>query len=289
MCRAAGRDGRLRGVEGGREVGRLEDVLVGASGRGPAHGKRASGADPSPTPAHLTHPDPPALSSKLQLQSRGPSAAVPPLGTLLRGVSSLDCAGTAVRESALSNTCTSSTPHPVMAKRARSKSASSGSDDEMSGDEASSTKDVASPQESVGSDHPAKYAHTNRSGASVSSHAVMHCQLPPHKDMKFDSYAAYEIHYQQAHINRCSECNKNFPSEHYLHLHIAEHHDPIRAIKQERGEKTVHLHCPPIINLIVPNFKQYSCFVEDCSKVCADPHKRKMHCIDKHGFPQVRI
>jgi hypothetical protein len=48
-------------------------------------------------------------------------------------------------------------------------------------------------------------------------------------------------HYQKTHMNRCSECQKNFPDEHFLHLHIAENHDPINASKRDKGEKTVGL------------------------------------------------
>lgn len=33
-------------------------------------------------------------------------------------------------------------------------------------------------------------------------------------------------------------------------------------------------------------FQQYSCFVEDCDKICSTPQKRRMHLIDKHMFPK---
>ena len=55
----------------------------------------------------------------------------------------------------------------------------------------------------------------------------------------FSTFEEYSVHYQQNHLNRCSECGTNFPSDHYLQLHIAENHDPIVAIKRERGERTV--------------------------------------------------
>jgi hypothetical protein len=65
------------------------------------------------------------------------------------------------------------------------------------------------------------------------------CNLPPHKPMKFTSFDDFEVHYQQTHVNRCFTCHKNFPSGHYLDIHIAENHDPINQIRKERGEKTV--------------------------------------------------
>jgi hypothetical protein len=47
------------------------------------------------------------------------------------------------------------------------------------------------------------------------------------------------VHYQKTHMNRCSECQKNFPDQHILHLHISENHDPFSAAKRDRGEQTV--------------------------------------------------
>ena len=68
----------------------------------------------------------------------------------------------------------------------------------------------------------------------------MHCTLPPHREaVSFTSYEDYEVHYQQAHVNRCSECSMNFPSSHFLNLHIAENHDSLVVAMRERGEKTV--------------------------------------------------
>ncbi|KAF2492133.1 hypothetical protein BU16DRAFT_529501 [Lophium mytilinum] len=96
----------------------------------------------------------------------------------------------------------------------------------------------------------------------------MKCLLPPHQPLNFTSFEDYEVHYQKAHVNRCSECYKNFPSDHYLGLHIAENHDPLNEIKRSRGEKT------------------YACFVSDCDRLCSTPHKRRLHLIDKHQFPK---
>ncbi|KAF2816092.1 uncharacterized protein BDZ99DRAFT_458004 [Mytilinidion resinicola] len=96
----------------------------------------------------------------------------------------------------------------------------------------------------------------------------MKCLLPPHQPLDFTSFEDYEVHYQKAHVNRCQECHKNFPSDHYLGLHIAENHDPLNEIKRSRGEKT------------------YACFVSDCDRLCSTPHKRRLHLIDKHQFPK---
>jgi hypothetical protein len=84
-----------------------------------------------------------------------------------------------------------------------------------------------------------KFVHLDSESAVSNQPAVMRCSLPPHEPLAFDSFEAYDVHYQKTHMNRCSECQKNFPDEHFLHLHIAENHDPINAAKRDKGEKTV--------------------------------------------------
>jgi len=97
----------------------------------------------------------------------------------------------------------------------------------------------------------------------------MRCSLPPHRGtLTFASYEEYDVHYAQTHVNRCLECKKNFPTEHFLNLHIEENHDSLVSVRRERGERT------------------YSCFVEDCDRKCSTPQKRRMHLIDKHMFPK---
>ncbi|RAL67495.1 hypothetical protein DID88_008250 [Monilinia fructigena] len=98
---------------------------------------------------------------------------------------------------------------------------------------------------------------------------IMRCSLPGHhRALSFLSYDDYEMHYKKSHMNRCLECRKNFPSEHFLNLHIEENHDALVSVRKDRGEKI------------------YSCFVEDCDRKCSTPQKRRMHLIDKHMFPQ---
>ena len=70
----------------------------------------------------------------------------------------------------------------------------------------------------------------------------MRCSLPPHRQtLLFASYEEYEVHYNKTHVNRCMECGKNFPTEHFLNLHIEENHDALISVKRERGEKTVSI------------------------------------------------
>ena len=111
--------------------------------------------------------------------------------------------------------------------------------------------------------HTPKYASVEPEEPST-----MRCLLPPHKPLSFTTYDEYESHYQQAHTNRCTDCRKNFPTSHFVDVHIAENHDPIVAAKREAGEKT------------------YACFVEGCDKACLEWKKRRSHLVDKHGYPK---
>jgi len=148
-----------------------------------------------------------------------------------------------------------------MAKRNRQDSQSS------SHSEVDAPTPPAGDQGSV-TDHdvqPGKYRQVVEENTPKS---VIYCSLPPHQLQWFTTYEEHGIHHQQHHVNRCLDCNKNFPTEHFLNLHIAENHDPIRAARKERGEKT------------------YACFVEGCDKTCLTWQKRRMHLVDKHHFPR---
>lgn len=83
------------------------------------------------------------------------------------------------------------------------------------------------------------HLHLDTESAVSDQPAVMKCSLPPHGPLAFASFEAYDVHYQQTHMNRCSDCQRNFPDAHFLGLHIAENHDPISAARRDRGEKTV--------------------------------------------------
>lgn len=147
-----------------------------------------------------------------------------------------------------------------MAKRSREASVSSVEETRLT----STTQSQPTISESI--DHPAKYSQTESEDHTQT--ATMRCLLPPHAPLTFTSYASYETHYTSTHSNRCSSCRANFPTSHFLNLHISENHDPIIAAQRDRGEKT------------------FTCFVEGCEKVCADWKKRRSHLVDKHGFPR---
>lgn len=79
------------------------------------------------------------------------------------------------------------------------------------------------------------------SGEALSLTEVMQCSLPPHawRVLSFTSFEDYEVHYNKTHVNRCVECGKNFPTPHFLDLHISETHNPLMEVLKDRGERTV--------------------------------------------------
>lgn len=105
-------------------------------------------------------------------------------------------------------------------------------------DSLSSSEDPSSPFSREPS-ADIKFIHLDSSTALCEQPAVMKCLLPPHEPLAFASIEEFDVHYHKTHTNRCSECQRNFPDEHILNLHIAENHDPFNAAKRERGEQTV--------------------------------------------------
>ena len=120
-----------------------------------------------------------------------------------------------------------------MPKRPREDSPSSGSTSP------SATPDSPSPSSTDVHAHSSKYIQTT-SGITT----VMKCSLPPHGTLEFSTFEEFEIHYSKIHLYRCAECHKNFPTEHFLALHISENHDPLSEARRAKGEKTVRLRCP---------------------------------------------
>lgn len=126
-------------------------------------------------------------------------------------------------------------PRIEMAKRSRSNSyldeqISDPSHPPLSGSELTTTK-VPPTKITVPSPEPHIEAQTKQ---------LIRCSLQPHKEtLTFSTYDDYESHYLTTHVNRCSECGRNFPTQHILDIHIEENHDPLILARRDRGEKTV--------------------------------------------------
>ncbi len=86
-----------------------------------------------------------------------------------------------------------------------------------------------------------KILHLDKESGEATQVTEMRCSLPPHRGtLTFASYEEYDVHYAKTHVNRCLECKKNFPTEHFLNLHIEENHDSLVSVRRERGERTVN-------------------------------------------------
>ncbi len=84
----------------------------------------------------------------------------------------------------------------------------------------------------------AKIAELDASAEPPQAGLAMACLLHKEK-LVFATYQDYEAHYNKVHVNRCFECKSNFPSPHLLGVHIEDCHDPLVALKRDRGEHTV--------------------------------------------------
>lgn len=102
--------------------------------------------------------------------------------------------------------------------------------------------------------------------------ATIKCTIPPcHVNLvQFDSYLAYEAHVITFHNHVCQQCRRRFPSNQFLEIHIDENHNPFWQLARDKGEKV------------------FSCFQygDGCNKKCGDRKKRRLHMIDKHGYPR---
>lgn len=109
------------------------------------------------------------------------------------------------------------------------------------------TKNPTSENVSTGTNtsvNTTNQGNTNTNGNTI----LLTCNLPscPTSTRQFLSSEEYEVHYTQAHMNRCVECLRNFPSLKMLECHIKENHDMLSRVKREKGEKIVsHLSLPP--------------------------------------------
>lgn len=114
---------------------------------------------------------------------------------------------------------------------------------------------------------------TSSSAATTPTNLIT-CNYPPCvNNTIFNCYAEYELHVQNYHTHICNECKRRFPTNDFLTLHIDETHNPLLQIKRERGEKTYKCF-------------NYSTSIGGCRKICLDQKKRRLHMIDKHGYPR---
>ncbi|KAJ3812063.1 hypothetical protein F5876DRAFT_64262 [Lentinula aff. lateritia] len=123
-----------------------------------------------------------------------------------------------------------------------------------------------------------KASRTTASPASSANPLL--CTLPPtcstHPTALADTreleahYAKYHAWVCQAAKSTSGTCGNVFPDARLLELHHTECHDPIAAVRKERGEKI------------------FACFLPHtvCPKVFVSPKARRLHLIAVHGYPK---
>lgn len=127
-----------------------------------------------------------------------------------------------------------------MAKRSREDFEPSSPESELSGESSITARSVIHPGATDIPSSTSKLLHLDSPSGEAQPIAVMRCSLPPHRQtLTFSTYEDYDVHYAKTHTNRCVECRKNFPTEHFLNLHIEENHDALVSVRRERGDKTV--------------------------------------------------
>ncbi|PLW14328.1 hypothetical protein PCANC_12909 [Puccinia coronata f. sp. avenae] len=118
---------------------------------------------------------------------------------------------------------------------------------------------------------------TKQSGPSASS-VFYTCSLPPtcnpphHEPPRFDNPGELESHHRTHHAFTCAStgCERIFPSQYFLDLHLNEVHNPLLLVQRE----TRHT-------------KIFRCFEQACKKSFSNPKARRLHLIDMHSYPRT--
>ena len=150
-------------------------------------------------------------------------------------------------------------------ERGRADSRASSNDEEVEGSGHTPKWARSSPSESS---EPADTPDAQPFESEIINTQEMQCNLPGHPPLVLVTPAEFEAHYARDHTNQCIACKANLPSPWMLELHHQERHDPMVAARRDNGEKT------------------FQCFLQDCEKTTLTAQKRRLHLIDKHGFPR---
>ncbi|KAI0356851.1 hypothetical protein OH77DRAFT_1588744 [Trametes cingulata] len=109
--------------------------------------------------------------------------------------------------------------------------------------------------------------------STSSSHIL--CTLPPtcnppNRPTHLAGTRELEAHYAMYHAHVCEEmgCGCVFPDARLLELHQTECHDPLAAVRRERGEKI------------------FACHLASCPRRFSTPKTRRLHLIQAHGYPK---
>ncbi|KZT68687.1 hypothetical protein DAEQUDRAFT_711445 [Daedalea quercina L-15889] len=139
----------------------------------------------------------------------------------------------------------------------------------------SGSSSQAQTEESAPSAEPTPKAVRTALPATATS-APLLCTLPPtcnppqNRPTPLANSTELESHYATYHAHVCEEheCGCVFPDARLLELHQTECHDPIAAVRKDRGEKI------------------FACHVASCSRRFLTPKARRLHLIQGHGYPK---
>ncbi|PPQ79633.1 hypothetical protein CVT25_003218 [Psilocybe cyanescens] len=114
---------------------------------------------------------------------------------------------------------------------------------------------------------------TTVQGSGLVTGHPLYCNLPPtchHKPTPIANTKDLESHYgtYHAHVCELDNCGCVFPDARLMELHQTECHDPIAALRRERGEKTFQCHIP----------------APTCGRNFLTPKARRLHLIQAHGY-----
>ncbi|KAG6909362.1 hypothetical protein DXG01_000801 [Tephrocybe rancida] len=140
---------------------------------------------------------------------------------------------------------------------------------------ASSSQDSSASSASTASaQHPSKSSRTipGQPSSEASSHPLL-CTLPPtcnHRPTPLANSRELETHYATYHAHVCEQsgCGAVFPEARLLELHQTECHDPLAAVRKDRGEKI------------------FACHLVSCPRLFSAPKTRRLHLIQAHGYPK---
>jgi len=132
----------------------------------------------------------------------------------------------------------------------------------------------SSSTSSTGTQNPSKTSRTlpGHPESTSSSHPIL-CTLPPtcnRRPTPLSNTRDLENHYATYHAHVCEHdgCGTVFPDSRLLELHQTECHDPLAAVRKERGEKI------------------FACHLSTCTRLFSTPKGRRLHLIQAHGFPK---
>ncbi|KAJ7035589.1 hypothetical protein C8F04DRAFT_1097768 [Mycena alexandri] len=120
--------------------------------------------------------------------------------------------------------------------------------------------------------HPTSKAQRTTDASTSTVHPLL-CTLPPtcnHQPTPIANPKDLETHYATYHAHVCEEpnCDCVFPDARLLEIHQTECHDPLAAVRKDRGEKI------------------FACHLASCNKLFATPKARRLHLIQGHGYPK---